>query len=109
MLYVKESLEAYEEVKIVTKEDSIKGVWINMLCQSQTWLFAFMYRPPDSATFFDIFNNVLEKVCVKRKNIVSLGDFNSDFLFRGKTEEQIANGKRLKRRFSAYCLKNIVK
>ena len=40
---------------------------------------------------------------------VLLGDFNSDFLFRGKTKEQIANGKGLKQIFSAYGLKNIVK
>ena len=109
LLYVKESLEAYEEVKIVTKEDVIEGVWINVVCQSQTWLLACIYRPPDNAAFFDAFNKVLEKVWVKRKNIVLLGDFNNDFLFRGKTKEQIANGKRLKQIFSAYGLKNIVK
>lgn len=35
-MYFKKSLEAYEEVRIVTKEDDIKGVWMNVLCQSQT-------------------------------------------------------------------------
>ena len=109
LLYVKESLMAYEEVRFATKEDNIEGVWINVLCQSQTWLLACIYRPPDNGAFFDAFNKVLEKVWVKRKNILLLGDYNSDFLFRGKTKEQIANGKRLKQIFSAYGLKNIVK
>ena len=109
LLYVKESLMAYKEVRFATKEDDIEGVWINVLCQSQTWLVACIYRPPDNGAFFDAFNKVLEKVWMKRKNILLLGDFNSDFLFRGKTKEQIANGKRLKRIFSAYGLKNIVK
>ncbi len=109
LLYVKESLEAYEEIKIVTKEDDIEGVWINILCQSQSWLLACIYWPPDNAVFFDTFNKVLERVWVKKKNILLLGDFNCDFLFRGRTNEQTANGKRLKQIFSAYGLTNIVK
>ena len=37
LLYYKDSLAAYKEQKMEVPS-TIKGVWINVKCQSQTWL-----------------------------------------------------------------------
>ena len=55
LLYYKDSLAAYEEHKMQVPT-AIEGVGINVKSQSQTWLFACVYRPPTNLSFYDGFN-----------------------------------------------------
>ena len=61
MLYYKDTLIAYGERKLKVLEN-IEGSFINVKSQSQTWLVASVYRPPDSYAFYDKFNDMLEKI-----------------------------------------------
>ena len=108
LIYCKDSLTAYEEVKLQVPE-KIEGIWINVKSQSQTWLVACIYRPPDKNYFHNLLNETLEKIWSSRKNILILGDLNSDMLFNGKTTEEKYLGKRLRNILSTYSLKNVIR
>ena len=66
-----------------------------------------IYRPPQDSLFFNHFRNVLENIWLRRKNIILLGDFNSDML-KGSSKTESQYGKRLKRIISSFGLKNIM-
>ena len=85
--YYKQTLTAYKETKLrVPSEMDI--IWINVNSQSQTCLVACVYRPPDKYSFYGLFNETLEKVWLMRKDLLVMGDLNSDMLFKGKAEEE---------------------
>ena len=50
---------------------------------------------------------MLENIWLRRKNIILLGDFNSDML-KGSSKTESQYGKRLKRIISSFGLKNIM-
>ena len=77
LLYYKQTLTAYEETKLKVPSE-MEGIWINVNSQSQTWLVACVYRPPDKHSFYGLFNETLEKVWLTRKNLLVMGDLNSD-------------------------------
>ena len=107
MLYYKDTLIAYGERKLKVLEN-IEGIFINVKSQSQTWLVASMYRPPDNYAFYDKFNDMLEKIWSSRKNII-MGDLNSDLLYRGRTTEESYLSRRLQCILSTYGLKCVIK
>ena len=45
----------------------------------------------------------------KRRNIILMGDLNSDLLFRGKTNEQVYYGRGLLKLLNPFRMKNIIK
>lgn len=94
LLYYKDSLTAYEELKLHVSR-SIEGVWINVRSESQTWLFACVYRPPLDLSFYDLFNVWLEHIWSTRNNIVIMGDFNSDLSLKSKDGMETHLGRRL--------------
>ena len=55
LLYYKDSLAAYQEQKMEVPS-TIEGTWINVKCQSQTWLIVCVYRPPTDLSFYGTFN-----------------------------------------------------
>ena len=57
---------------------------MDLLIDSQHYLIAEIYRPPNRADFYDRLEDILDEIWIKRKSSVLLGDFNSDLLFRGK-------------------------
>ena len=108
LLYYKDSLAAFEEHKIQVP-NTIEGVWINVQCQSQTWLFACVYRPPTDLSFYDTFNTMLEKIWSTRKNIVILGDLNSDLSPQRYEDAGSHLGRRLLRILRSYGMKCVIK
>ena len=46
---------------------------------------------------------------IERKNIILMGDLNSDLLFRGKTNEQVYYGRRLLKILNPFEMKNVIK
>ena len=84
----------YQEHLNITVMDNIdtqgtESIWMDLIVSSQHYLIAGIYRPPDRADFYDKFKDILEKIWIKRKNIILLGDLNSDLLFKGKLPSQI--------------------
>ena len=59
--------------------------------------------------FYDKLKDILDEIWIKRKNIVLLGNFMSDLLFRGKLPEQIYYGKHLLKVINQFSLQNIIK
>ena len=90
------------------KHQELEALWINVRCQSQTWLIGCVYRPRDKHSFYTIFDDVLAKIWMKRKNIVILGDLNSDLLMKGKSKEDTYLGRRLLKILNPYGLKNVI-
>jgi len=89
--------------------DTIEGVWINVKCQSQTWLFACVYRPPTDLSFYDTFNDILERVWSARKNIVIMGDLNFDLVPQRNDNAEFHLGRRLLRTLRSYGMKCVIK
>ena len=108
LLYYKPTLTAYEETKLKVPSE-MEGIWINVNSQSQTWLVACVYRPPDKYSFYRLFNETLEKVWLTRKNLLVMENLNSDMLFKGKAEEEKYLGRRLRNILTTYSLKNVIK
>ena len=91
------------------ENENIEGIFINVKSQSQTWLVTSMYRPLDNYAFYDKFNDMPEKIWSSRKNIIIMGNLNSDLLHRGRTTEESYLGRRLQRILSTYGLKCVIK
>ena len=51
----------------------------------------------------------MDSIWIKRKNIILMGDLNSDLLFRGKTNEQVYYGRRLLKILNPFGMKNVIK
>ena len=60
----------------------IEGIWLKILVNSTAFVVGTIYRPPSDLTFFKSFQLMLEKVWLKHRNVVILGDFNCDFAAR---------------------------
>ena len=108
LLYYKDSLAAYEEHKMQVPT-TIEGVWINVKSQSQTWLFACVYTTPTDLSFYDGFHVMLEKVWSTRKNVVIVGDLNSDLSLKSHEDAQSHLGRRRLRILRSYGMKCVIK
>eukprot|EP00112_Aurelia_sp_Birch-Aquarium-sp1_P018925 Seg4593.5 transcript_id=Seg4593.5/GoldUCD/mRNA.D3Y31 product="hypothetical protein" protein_id=Seg4593.5/GoldUCD/D3Y31 len=82
-----------------------ESIWMDLTLHSQHYLIAGTYRPPDKPEFYENLSSILEDIWVKRKNILLLGDFNSDVLFKGKSKDQTRQGRRLLQVTNRYTLK----
>ena len=105
LIYFKANLTAY----LVTRWNCthLEAAWLNVTIRSQSFLIGCIYRPPQDSLFFNHFRNVLENIWLRRKNIILLGDFNSDML-KGSSKTESQYRKRLKRIISSFGLKNIM-
>ena len=107
LIYYGEHLDI--TVKDGIDKRSTESVWMDLLIDSQHYLFTGIYRPPNRADFYDKLKDILDKIWIKRKSIALLGDFNSDLLFRGKLPKQIYYEKRLLKVRNQFSLQNIIK
>ena len=107
LIYYRDNIITYNEDKL-GKHQELEALWINVCCQSQMWLIGCVYRPPDKHSFYTIFDDVLAKIWMKRKNIVILEDLNSDLIMKGKSKEDMYLGRRLLKILNPYGLKNVI-
>ena len=96
-----------EQHKNATK--ATKSVWIKLHIHSQRYLIGSIYRPPNKYDFYNKLKIILDSIWIKRKNIILMGDLNSDLLFRGKTNEQVYCGRHLMKILNPFGMKNIIK
>ena len=78
-MYYRESLTVYEDLKWNIVQD-LEAVWLNITVCSQSTLLGCLCHPPKSTTFFNCMYDLLDRILIKRKNIILLGDFNSNLL-----------------------------
>ena len=67
MIYYSNDLNCYERADLLT---DIEAVWINITCNSQQFILGCIYRPPDHSQFYEILYTTLERIWMKRKNIL---------------------------------------
>ena len=65
-----------------------------------------MYRPPDNTTFLNRFSSTLDRIWMKRSNIILVGDFNFNLLPNAQdTSSSIWKFRQLLNKFN---LKNVI-
>ena len=67
------------------------------------------HPPPNKYDFYDKLKIILDSVWIKPKNIILMGDLNSDLLFKGKTNKQVCYGRCLLKILNPFGMKNITK
>ena len=74
----------------------IKGIWLKIMFEVAAFIVGTIYRPPSDTDFFESFYVTLEKVWLKYRNVIVIGDLNADFTKNGENIIS-ATGKRLHR------------
>ena len=105
VIYFAEYLDAYERQDIDVN-NSLEAAWIDVTVASQRLLVASIYRPPDNTTFLNQFSSTLDRIWMKRTNIILLGDFNFNLLPNAQdTNSSIWKFRQLLNKFN---LKNVI-
>ena len=102
LMYFKEDLIVHP-VHSWDKPD-LEATWLNITMRSQSFLVGCVYRPPNDSSFFVTFRDLITDIWIRRKNIVLVGDFNSDMLHKPDNSESDC-GKRLRRILCSFGLK----
>lgn len=93
-------------LKSIESHSDIEQIWLKVMTNSKAFIVGATYRSPSDTYFYEQFDNVLEHVWVKYKNIVIAGGFNCDVT---QTETEIIAsplGNRLCNSFSHIKTKN---
>ena len=106
LIYYEDDLTVLPFSDDIDKFREVEGAWIEVNIMSQRFLLGALYRPPTDFSFYGNLQNILSKIITKRKNIILIGDLNSDLLQRSNENHP---GKRLKRSLHSYDLTNIMK
>ena len=61
---------------------TVEAEWLDVTVCSQNILIGVAYRPPGDGSFYVKFQKILESICLRRTNILILGDFNADLFFQ---------------------------
>ena len=96
-IYFKDNLNIVEMEKYQSEN-------IEAIC-SQKMLIGTVYRPPDRDDFYTLFPPILEQIWQTRKNLLIIGDLNSDLTPNSMNDK----GRRLKTILNNYNLKNMIK
>ena len=105
LIYFKEDLTVHP---VYTWDRSdLEATWLNIITRSQSLLVGCIYRPPNDPSFFKPFRELIADIWLRRKNIIPVGDFNSD-LFPKSDNSESDYGKCLQRILNNCGLKNII-
>eukprot|EP00794_Sanderia_malayensis_P004136 gene4136-4689_t len=108
LLYYKSCLTV-TPIKEINEVKEIESAWIELTLHSQKFLIGSVYRPPTDMAFIDNFSKILNYLWSKRKNILILGDFNSDLLSKDSSKQTTPTGKKLKQVLKAFNFHNLIK
>lgn len=81
----------------------IEAIWIDVTVNSQKLLLGCVDRSQDDYTFYNKCHSPLEHCARNRKNVVILGDLNSDLIAKDY------EGRRLLRTLGSFDLNNVIK
>ena len=105
VIYVAEYLDAYERQDIDVN-NSLEAAWIDVTVASQRLLVASIYRPPDNTTFLNQFSSTLDRIWMKRTNIILLGDFNFNLL--PNAQDTNSSTWKFRQLLNKFNLKNVI-
>ena len=71
--------------------------------------YSSIHLPPDKYDFYDKLKLILDSIWIKRKNIILMGDLNSDLFFRVKAIKHVYYGRRLLKILNPFGMKNVIK
>ena len=61
------------------ESSDIEAIWLKIMVNSSVFIIGTVYRPPSSdSLFFERFQDLLEKIWIKRRDVVIVGDLNCD-------------------------------
>lgn len=79
------------------EREQIEGIWLKLLVGSSAFIVGTIYRPPEIYSFFEPFHETIEKLWMKYKNVIIVGDFNCDFSKRQGDNILSVMGQRLQK------------
>ena len=92
------------------RSTELDAVWINVTLRSQSSLIGCLYRPPIDMTFFSSLQGLLNEIWVKRKNVVLIGDLNSNLLPASNQDQDLSLcGTKLQRILNIFGYLNVIK
>ena len=108
LLYYKDHLKICQITPETLEErDTAEAVWVELTHQSQKLIIGVLYRPPDDTKFYDSLQKNIEAVWNGRKNLLLMGNLNSDVTIRpGGTAPK---GKQLLSMLRRSGFKNMIK
>lgn len=76
----------YSRLKSLEPPD-VELIWIKIMHNSSALILGNCYRPPSDFQFYERFCDCLEKMWLRHRNVVLVGDFNSDYFrsYKGVT------------------------
>ena len=88
-----------EDLNVLPREDlrdrNLEATWVEVIQKSQRVLIGTVYRAPDDNKFYEHFEEFISRVWSKRKNIIIMGDFNSDLLHKNEQTDLGVQGKKI--------------
>ena len=109
VIYYLNNLNIFEDLKWNIHQD-FEAVWLNITIRSQSTLLGCLYRPSKSTTLYSDLHDLLNKIWVKRKNVILLGDFNCNLFANTADTDQDApyDSNRMKRILRRFGYFNII-
>ena len=83
----------YSRLKSLESPD-VELIWIKIIRNSSALILGNCYRPPSDFQFYSRFYDCLEKVWLKHRTVLVVGDFNSDY-FRSYVGVKSYTGRKL--------------
>ena len=109
LLYWKENLDVTVN-SVMNATKATVSVWIELHHHSQRYLIGSIYRPPDKYDFHDKLKTILDSIWIKCKNIILMGDLNSDlFVVQGKDQRTGLLQETPTETFNPFGMKNVIK
>ena len=105
VIYYAGHLDAFERQDI-NVNNYLEATWIDIMVASQRLLVASIYRLPDNTKFLNLFSFTMDRIWMKRTNIILLGDFNFNLLPKAQdTNSSIWKFRQLLNKFNR---KNVI-
>ena len=102
LIYHRENINVIPKPKFEVAD--LEAIWIKVIINSQRLLIGNVYRPPDDSDFHSRFKVALDKIWLRRNNILVIGDINSGLL-----KNDIKDGKKLQVIMNSLGLKNVIR
>ena len=106
LIYYKENLNVIPKPELTV--GTIESIWFELIINSQRLLIGNVYRAPDNYEFYNHFKTDLERIWLKRNNILIMGDFNADFSKTSMNNAENYHGRKLQAITKSFGLINVI-
>ena len=107
VIYFADHLDAYERYDI-NSHVCLEATWIDITIKSQKLLIGSIYRPPDSSSFLSTFASTMDRIWLRRSNIILLGDFNFNLLASHRDTNSKLPSWGFRQLLNKFNLKNVI-